>query len=572
MTHLRAWKSVVDSLVAEKVEYVFGLTGNDWEFWDYLTDTSIKPILVRNELSSVFMAMAHARLTGRPGIVSNSPGPANANMFAGFLEAQAGCMPIIAPSPCAAMKNEGKGQFQETDFVPSFRQVSKWSYRVTVPDKIPWAMRRAFSLATGGKPGPIFLEIPMDVGNTVCTPPPYRPIQPKMKPRPAEADVKDALRLISNSERPVIVSGGGVVLAGASQELITFAESLAIPVLTTPSGRGTIPENHPLSFGLVGLYRTRVAKKVYDEADLLISVGSRNEEFQTAGWDYFPKGAKFVQIDIDPFEIGRNLVPDVALVGDAKLALQDLTSGISEIMRQAKIRSERAKDLAKAREEYETVVEEECNTVEIPLRTKRIVKELNRVFGNDTILANENGSQDLWSYYCPYYKVLDVGGCLGMAEQTCFGVGVIGAIGAKLTKPEKKVVCPVGDGAFQFSMFEIPTAVQHNAPVTWLILNNFGLGWEKYYQKYWLQSGRFTNTEFTFQPNFVKFAEANGCYGERIERPESIKPALQRALDANTKDSKPAILEFIVSTFDFPEGFHEFYDLKWGKPFRPVQR
>ena len=157
---------------------------------------------------------------------------------------------------------------------------------------------------------------------------------------------------------------------------------------------------------------------------------------------------------------------------------------------------------------------------------------------------------------------------MGMPEQTCFGLGIVGAIAAKLTRPDMKVVCTTGDAAFQFAMKEVPTAVQYNAPVTWLVFNNFGLGWERYYQKYWL-SGRFTSTEFTAQPEFTKIAEANKCYGELIEKPADIRPALQRALNANEKDTRPAILEFRVSTFDFPEGFHEFHEAALGKPALP---
>jgi len=568
---MKGWKSIVDSLAEEKVQFVFGLTGPPLDFWDYLADTNVQPFLVRSELSSVFMAMANARLTGRPGVCVNTPGPGVANLFPGFVEANAACAPIIAPSPCSSMKSEGMAQFQETDFVPSFRNVSKWSYRVTVAEKLPWAMRRAFSISVTGKPGPVFLEIPMDVGGSDQDIQPYRSSTIFPKTRADENSVRETLRLISNSERPVIVAGGGVVLAQAFREVTSLAETLSIPVLTTPSGRGSIPEDHPLAYGLVGLYRTRIAKRVYDEADLIISIGSRNEEFQTAGWSYYPEGAKLIQVDVDPFEIGRNFLPTVALLGDAKLVLLDLISGITEMMRKDGVKSNRIKELRTAKNEYEAIVSKECETADTPIRTKRIVKELNEVFGPKTILANENGSQDLWSYYCPYYKVLDYGGCLGMAEQTCFGVGVVGAIGAKLTRPDMKVVCTTGDGAFQFAMKEVPTAVQYNAPVTWVVLNNFGLGWEKYYQKYWTASERFTNTEFTFQPDFVKFAEANKCHGERVEKPDEIRPALKRALNANN-EGVPAIVEFIVGTFDLPEGFHEFYELRWGKPFRQLPK
>jgi len=221
---MKAWKSVVDALQQEKSRFAFGLVAGPWEFWDYLHETDIKPILVRHELSSVFMAIAHARLTGRPGIAVNSPGPGVANMFAGMLEANTGCMPVIAPVPCSEMRTEGMAQMQETDFVPAFRQVSKWAYRVTKPEKIPWAMRRAFTVSMSGRPGPIFLEIPMDVGGAEYTGEKYVPVHVR-KPRPDQKDVDDAIALIAKSERPVIVAGGGVILAQAFKELLAFAES-----------------------------------------------------------------------------------------------------------------------------------------------------------------------------------------------------------------------------------------------------------------------------------------------------------------------------------------------------------
>ena len=567
---MKAWKTVVDALVREKSRFAFGLVSGPWEFWDYLSDTDVKPILVRHELSSVQMAMTVARLTARPGIVMNSPGPGVANMFPGFLEAMTGCMPVIAPVPSSEMRTEGMGQMQETDMVTSFRPVSKWAYRVTRPDKIGWAMRRAFTLATGGKPGPIFLEIPADVGNAKWDGVPYKRVVAG-RSRPDLKDVKAAAELIAKSERPLIVAGGGVMLSQAWPELVHLAETLLIPVVTTASGRGCIPEDHPLAFGMVGLYRTDISKKVYQEADLLISVGSKNEEFATAAWAYYPDKAKMIQIDVDPSEIGRNFIPDVSLVGDAKLALKDLVAALATMMKKDKVRTQRIDDLNKAKREYEETVLEECRTEAVPIRTRRVVHEINEVFGKKTILANENGSQDLWAYYFPYYKVLDYEGFLGTAEQTCFGMGVVGAIAAKLTRPDMKVVCTTGDTAFQFSMKEVPTALQYNAPVTWVVLNNFGLGWEHYYQKYWLPSGKITATKFEAQPDFAKFAQANKIHGERVEKPSDIKGGLRRALKAN-QEGLPAIVEFVVGTLDFPEGFHEFHRAVWGEPVHKVSR
>ncbi len=561
---MKAWKSVVDALSRERSSFAFGLIAGPWDFWDYLSETDVKPILVRHELHSVFMAMAHSRLAGKPGICVNSPGPGVANMFAGFLEANTGCMPVIAPVPCSEMGTEGMAQMQETDMVTSFRPISKWAYRVTKPEKIPWAMRRAFTISMSGRPGPVFLEIPNDVGDSNYIGQKYIPVRPR-KSRADEHDVVDAVDLITRAERPVIVAGGGIYLSGAFKEIRDFAEALMIPVLTTASGRGSIPEDHPLACGLVGIYRTGISKKVFQDADLLIVIGSKNEEFETGVWKYFPDRAKLVVIDVEPNDLGRNFVPDVALVGDAKLVLHDLVARTANMMKSEKDTGERLEDLVRAKKEFEALVDEECRTNETPIRTKRIVRELNRVFGKNTILSNENGSQDLWSYYFPYYKVLDAGACMGMPEQTCFGLGIVGAIAAKLTRPDMNVVCTTGDGAFQFAMNEVPTAVQYHAPVTWVVMNNSALGWENYIQTHWVESGKITETKFTFQPDFVKFAEANKCFGRRVEAPNDIENALREAYRAN-KEGSPAIVEFVVGTADLPEGFHEFHRMALGEP------
>jgi acetolactate synthase-1/2/3 large subunit len=466
------------------------------------------------------------------------------------------------------MATEGMAQMQETDFVPSFKQVSKWAYRVTKPEKIPWAMRRAFTVAMSGRPGPVFLEIPMDVGGSDYVREDYVQVLPR-KFRPDEKDVAYAVNLMAKAERPVIIAGGGIYYSRAFKELLDVAESLAIPILTTASGRGAIPEDHPLACGLVGIYRTGISKQTCENADLLITIGSKNEEFETLVWKTFPEQAKLIYVDVEPTDVGRNLVPDVAVIGDAKLALSDLRAHLSEAIRKDRVKSQRLSDITKAKAEYEAIVEADCKTNDKPIRTMRIVRDLNKVFGKNTILANENGSQDLWSYYFPYYKVLDAGACMGMPEQTCFGLGIVGAIAAKLTRPDMNVVCTTGDGAFQFAMKEVPTAVQYDAPVTWTVFNNYGLRWEEYYQKYWSDSGKIRSTKFEAQPDFTKFAEANKCFGRRVEEPGDITSALQEALDAN-KNGTPAILDFIVSTFDFPEHFYDYHEIAWGKPKRSV--
>ncbi|MEM2840430.1 MAG: thiamine pyrophosphate-binding protein [Candidatus Bathyarchaeia archaeon] len=564
MVRMSGYRAVVESLLEENVEYLFGLPGNPKVVYDQLYDTpEIKPILVRHECSGVLMAMAYSRISGKVGVCFASPGPGVANMVPGFLEAYYACTPLVAPCPSVTLENEGKGAFQECDQLSMFRPVTKWCTRVFKAERISWFMRRAFSLATNGKPGPVYIEIPVDVGMAEVEMPEYIPAQ-KVMFRGDPDRIRDAAELILKAERPLIISGGGLILSRGYNELLRLAEMLGIPVMTTPSGRGSIPEDHPLAIGQVGLYRTKIGKQVQNDSDLIITVGSRNEEFQSGAWKYFPKNAKYIQIDIDPFEIGRNWIPDVPIVGDARLVLEDLIDVLK--VRVSRIRLEdmpRVMAILKAKREFEAEVEKECYAEDTKLKTKRVIRELNKVFGKDTILCTENGMQDLWAYYFPYYKVLNFGDTFPPAEQTLMGAAVAGSIGAKLASPKKKVVCTTGDGAFQMFMKEMPTAVQYEAPVTWIVLNNYSLGWIKYIQK--MLGERFIATDFKVQPDFVKVAEANRCFGRRVERPRDVEPALREALKANTEGT-PAMVEAVIEPYDAPEGFKDFHREIWNIP------
>ncbi len=556
LKRMNVWQAIVDSLKAEDIKHIFGLPGGD-AFYDALYDApEIEPVLVREESSGAFMAMAYARMTGKPGICYASSGPGVANLVPGIMEAESACVPLIAICGASAAGNAGMGAFQEADQIGIMEPITKWTERITQPERVPWVMRRAFSLAANGKPGPVFIEVPKDLGMTEGEVPGYVPSVYPLRPSGDPSMIEAAAQLLVKAKRPLIIAGGGAVYSRAFSEVAELAEILDAPVMTTPCGRGILPEDHPNAFGQVGLYFSRLGERVYSEADLLVTVGSRNEDFQSGNQKFFPEGAKYIQIDIDPHEIGRNWIPDVPVVGDAGLVLLELISYIKKLMGNSVKQNDWMLELRAIREQHEAQVESECMTDEVPIKTRRVVRELNQVFGGNTILVNENGSQDLWSYYWPYYEVLDINCCIAPGEQTCMGFGVAGAIGAKLAQPSKKVVCTTGDGAFQMFMKELPTAVQHSAPVTYVVLNNFSLGWIKFGQR--RRGDRFIATDFHAQPDFVKIAEANGCYGERVEAPSNIKLALDRALKAN-EDGKPAVIEFIVDGWDFAPGFKSFY-------------
>ena len=551
------WQAVAAALAAEKMPVVFGLPGGE-RFFDSVAEyPEIRRVVPRDPRAAPFMAMGYTRVSGRPAVCHSSGGPGVALLVPGILEAYAACQPVIAIVGSSRRSGAGQGALQEYDQVGVFRPITKWAERVTEPDRIWWVMRKAFSVAMNGKPGPVFIDIPRDVGLQEVAPRDYVPADCPIRTAGDPARIRAAVELLRAAQRPVIVVGGGGVSSRAFAEVRRLAELIGAPVLTTPCGRGIIAEDHPLSCGQVGLYFSDLGQRVYDDADLLITLGSRNEDFQSGEQKFFPRGARYIQVDIDPDEVGRNWAADVAVVGDVKLVLQAWVDELAREPLPADAVVSRVSSLAASKASFEVQVREDAATDDVPLKTKRVIRELNEVLGPNTILVNENGAQDLWSYSWPYYRVLDENCCVAPGEQTCMGGGCAAAIGAKLAMPERNVVCPTGDGAFQMFTNELATAVQFGAPVFYLVLNNRRLGWIAYHQR--KRSDHPINTEFEVQPDFMKVAEANQCFGVRVERPEEIRPALERALAA-TRAGTPAVVECIVDGWDFSFGFNNFYE------------
>ncbi len=556
---MNAWQLVVKALEAEGVNHVFGLPGNPKHLYDQLFDSkSVKAILVRHETSGAFMAMAYARVTGGVGCCFGSPGPGVANLVPGILEAYSGCTPVLAFGVRASTKLEGMGAFQENDQLGLFKPITKWAVTLERPERIGWTVRRAISIATSGKPGPVYIEIPADIALESVEMPEYKPADRSIRPAADPEKIDQLVDLLEQSERPVVVCGGGAILSGAYAEVEALADGLGIPILVTPGGRGIIAETHPLFAGSVGLYRTQYPRSVYQEADLLITVGSRMEEFQSGVFQYFPEGATFVQIDVDPFEFGRSWVPDVAIQADASIALGQLLQAARK--RGLNARPGRVDDLIQRRKAAIETMIADVSVVSSPVLAKTVVHEINTVFGKNTILALENGGADLWSYYWPYYQVLDPGCLIPPAEQTAMGLGVCGAIAAKLARPDRQVVCTTGDGAFQMAMHEIATAVQENAPVTWVVLNDQALGWPQWTQREGL-SNRVIATDFTAPFDIVRVAEAAGCWATRVEESGLLNGALTAAKQANA-DGRPAVVDVRIDPNDHHEGFFEFHEVR----------
>jgi acetolactate synthase-1/2/3 large subunit len=506
--------------------------------------------LNRHEHSGVACAFAQARVTGKPAVCFGNPGPGITNLATGLLEAHSASLPVIALANGVPLAIDGQGAFQELDAIAHLKPVTKWAVRIVDPATTPWVMARAFDIAVNGRPGPVFIEVPSDIGLQDVAMPAYAPSLGRHLSRPAAVDVAAAARALAQAKRPLIWCGSGAVSSGAFDRVLDLAERLGAPVMTTPGGRGVIAEDHPLALGQTGLYFTQAGKAYHDAADLFFAIGTRLEEFSTGGWLYWPDGVKLVQLDIEPEAIALNKRPDVALAGDAALGLDDVIAALDGIDMAA--RETRMSEVAATRTAYLDTTDAECAEHLTPIRTRQVMHAMNQVFGHGTIICHENGGADLWSYYWPYYTVLDAGCSVPMGEQTAMGIGIIGTIGAKQAAPDKNVVCVTGDGAAQMAMLEFATAAEQKCGVTWVVLNNKAFGWPQYGQI--LIGQQQVATNFLVAADLVAIAHAQGCQGEHIDKPGDVMPALERALAANKK-GVPYLLDIAIEKHDYPPHF-----------------
>lgn len=531
------WDVVVTGLAAEGVKYVFGLPGDPRHLYDALLNSDDPnvptPIGVRHETSGAFMAMAVARATGELAVCFGCPGPGVANLVPGILEAYSGCTPMLILGLRASRQTDGMGAFQETDHIGMLAPITKWATTVEVPERIGWTIRRAVQLARSGKPGPVYVELPADVAMAELDDLTYRTAPEIARPAPNQDAVRNAADLIVSASKPLLIVGGGAYLAGAGDAIAQLSSTYGIAIQTTPAGRGAVAETHPLFAGLTGLYRTTVPREIFEESDLIITAGSRMEEFQ-GGFLPRPADPKIIQIEIDPFEIGRNWLPDVAIEADCRLAIEALHAELGRRGHQAPpnriadVHSKRNQAIANAEADAMAAVERGDS----PLSGKSVVHMVNRVFGANTILVKENGGQDLWAYYWPYYQVLKSNSCVPPAEQTAMGLGVIGAMAVKLACPDRYVVSTTGDGAFQMSIHELGTAAQLKTPVTWVVMDDAAFGWVQWIQKR-EPGSHVVATSFEPSIDIIGVAEACGCSAERLASPRDLQAAMERARAAN---------------------------------------
>jgi len=540
MTRMNVMEVVISILEDEGVDTLFGIPGAGiLPFYSALRQsTKIKHYLARHEEGASHAADGYARVSGKVGICCGTSGPAGTNMVTGLYAAKVDSIPLIAITGQNVRAQLGKDAFQAVDIAEIVKPITKKSYCVKETEQVPWVFREAFRIVREGRPGPVLIDLPLDVqrGEVEYDPDLAASLE-ITKPAPSRGKIRRALQMLLEAEQPLLLLGGGVILAEGCDEFVELAEYLSIPVVTTVMGKGGIRADHPLYAGQVGIQcNTRSGNQVFLESDLVLGIGCRFSDRHTGTLDVYTQGRKFIHIDIEPTQIGRIIPTYLGMVADAKLALKALLEEARQLVG-PRLPSERERDLPQLRQKLERRLDFD----QIPIKPQRVFKEINEFFDEDTIFVTCIGLNQIWSsqfqrIFKPRHYILPGGaGPLGW--------DLPAAIGAKVARPDHLVVNVVGDYGFGFCGEELAMAVMYNLPIVIIVINNGYLSLIRQAEKYNFDMNFEVQTWYQGHLlDFVKFAEAYGARGERVEEPQEIKPALQRAVDSN----RPTVIEIIV--------------------------
>ena len=530
---------IMECLLQEGVDVMFGYPGGAiLPAYDAMTkyNDRIHHVLVRHEQGASHMADGYARATGDVGVCIATSGPGATNLVTGLATAMMDSSPIVAITGQVPIPAIGSDAFQETDVTGVTLPITKHNYLVTDVSQLAYIMKEAFHIARTGRPGPVLVDIPKDVqiAKTEYAYPEGEILLPGYSPPSAasELEVENALRLISEAERPVILAGHGVMMSNATRELRELAERAQIPVTLTLLGKGGMPENHPMVIGMMGMHGEASANLAIQEADLLIALGMRFDDRVTGNLKTYALNARKIHIDIDPSEINKNVKADVGIAGDLKAVLVQLLPKLQPKSHSAWMR--------RIRDWLEDSSERDILNYETPgrLLTAQVINDLWNLTDGDAITVSDVGQhQMLEAQYYPHQRpsTLITSGGLGT-----MGFGFPAAIGAKFGKPEEEVWAIVGDGGFQMTMCEMATAVQENANVNIAIINNNFLGMVRQWQELFYEK-RYQATPM-FNPDFCKLADAFAIPNRCVRHREDIEDAVNfaRSIDG------PTLIEFVV--------------------------
>ena len=517
----------------------------------------IRQIAYRQENTGGYMADGYARMSGKVGVVTAQNGPAAALLVAPLAEALKASIPIVALVQDVSRDQTDRNAFQELDHESMFRPVTKWVRRVIHASRIDDYVDMAFTAATSGRPGPAVLMLPADL---LLEPSPTVKLTPRTsslgtypldRQAPDSEILHQAAEMIANAERPVVIAGGGVHSSGAASELARLQEIAHLPIATTVMGKGATNEQHPLSMGVASYFMghngsTRFMRSLITEADVVILVGNRTNQNGTDSWQLYPSGARYIHIDIDPQEIGRNY-DALRLVGDALLTLKKLTDELEKInlVRRQQARASIEKTIAQAKASHEAEVADLVGSDQSPVRPERVMREIDRRLTDDSVVVADASYSSIWiANYMVSKKVgarfLTPRGLAGL------GWGLPMAMGAKTAKSDSTVFCVVGDGGFAHAWAELETAVRMKIKLVLIVLNNGILGYQKHAEN--IKFGNFTDACEFVPVDHAAIARAVGANGIRVE--DATK--LGAALDDAVKSECMTVIDVITDPNAFP--------------------
>ncbi len=543
-------EAVVKILEEEGIKYVFGIPGGSiTPIYDALYgNDNIKHVLVRHEGSASFMADAYTRATGIPAACLGHVSVGAANLLIGVAAAYKDSVPMLVITGHLRESFLGKGAQMDLDNAAMFEPVTRWSVKVSRVEDIDAVFNKAFSILNSARPGPVHVSLPVDVQGATFEFKTRRKTTPVARPKADPELTIGAANLILSAERPLIWAGGGVINAGASQELKELAEVLNAPVATSYNGKGSFPENHVLSVGRTGQYTPKYVTEFVSQADVILAIGFRFTDVSTNDWKLPRESSKIVQIDIDKSEIGKNFPVKIGIHGEARSTLESLLKDIKnskELEEKRESRDAWAGQLKVLREGYRQAIQPKTESGGNPIKPQRVMKELQKALRRDAIVTAAAGFCKDWA--STLLEINEPRTWIHPAGITPMGYALCGAIGAKLAKPDRQVVAVTGDGAFQMVCQELITAVENDAPVLICMLNDERYGMIHYIQER-RHEGRYFETEFREKPDFVKLAEAFGAIGKRIENPAELADALSTGLNSD----KPYLLDIVIDKNEVP--------------------
>ena len=515
---------IIECLKEQGVDTVFGYPGGTiLNVYDalYKHSDEIHHVLTSHEQGASHAADGYARATGKVGVCMATSGPGATNLVTGIATAHMDSIPMVAITANVATGLLGRDSFQEIDIAGVVMPITKYSMIVKDIHDLAPAIRRAFTIAQSGRPGPVLVDVTKDVTaavteDTYQEPTPIAPYTAEM----LESDLNQAAKLISEAEKPFIFVGGGAITSGAAEELRKFAHTINSPVTDSLMGKGAFSGEDELYTGMLGMHGTKTSNLGVTKCDLLITVGARFSDRVTGNTAKFAQNAKIIQIDVDAAEINKNIKVDCSIIGDVKEVLKELNKKIHPKNHDAWV-----KEVEDMKAKYPLKYNQEG------LTGPYVIEELYRVTKGDAIVVTDVGQHQMWA--AQYYKYKEPRTLLTSGGLGTMGYGLGAAIGAKFGRPDKVVVNIAGDGCFRMNMNEVATAARNNLPLIEIVINNHVLGMVRQWQTLFYDH-RYSSTILDDKVDFIKFAESMGAVGIRVTKKEEVGPAIEKAIALNT--------------------------------------